>query len=144
MLRSFLDRFERRAYGTVDDLIGLRRKIFENLEEYYGTLAKTHSYTADSIARGEVLFGIDDLFDAVVDRLEALTFEITTRNQRSVNRLGLWLTTSFGAIQTGSVAASVAVWYYKGNLLAVLGWTVGVTFVTALTIARLFQWRVRS
>jgi len=142
VLRSFLNRFERRTYGTVDDLIRLRAEMFDNLEEYYGTLAKTHGYTADSIARGEALFGIDDLFEAVVDRMEALTFEITTRNQRSVNRLGLWLTTSFGAIQTGSVAASVAVWYYTNNVPAVLGWTVGVTFLTALVISSLLRWRL--
>jgi len=142
VLRSFLNRFERRTYGTVDDLIRLRAEMIDTLEEYYGTLAKTHGYTADSIARGEALFGIDDLFEAVVDRMEALTFEITTRNQRSVNRLGLWLTTSFGAIQTGSVAASVAVWYYTNNVVAVLGWTVGVTFLTALAISSLLRWRL--
>jgi hypothetical protein len=145
VLRSFLDRFAQQAYGTVDDLIQLRREIFDNLEEYYGTLAKTHSYTADSIARGEILFGIDDLFEAVVDRLEALTFEITTRNQQSVNRLGLWLTTSFGAIETGFVAAGIATWYYANtnNLIAVLGWTVGVTLATALAIASFLRWKIK-
>jgi hypothetical protein len=35
-------------------------------------LKQTHSYTADSIARGETLLGIDALFEAVVDRLDAL------------------------------------------------------------------------
>ena len=134
----------RRRYGTVDDLIQLRREIFDNLEEYYGTLAKTHSYTEESIARGEVLFGIDDLFKAVTDRLEALTFEITARNQRSVNRLGLWLTTSFGAIETGFVAASIATWYYKTDLVAVLGWTIGVTFATALAIAAFLRWKMKA
>ena len=143
VLRSFLDRFAQRAYGTVDDLIELRREIFDSLEEYYGTLTKAHSYTADSIARGEKLFGIDDLFEAVADRLEALTFEITTRNQQSVNRLGLWLTTSFGAIETGFVAASIATWYYTTNLVAVLSWTVGVTFATALAIASFLRWKMK-
>ena len=144
VLRSFLDRFSRGIYGTVEGLIQLRREIFDNLEEYYGTLAKTHSYTEESIARGEVLFGIDDLFKAVTDRLEALTFEITTRNQRSVNRLGLWLTTSFGAIETGFVAASIATWYYKVDLYAVLAWTVGVTLTTALAIAAFLRWKTKS
>lgn len=143
VLRSFLDRFAQRAYGTVVDLMQLRREIFDNLEEYSGTLAKPHSYTADAIARGETLFGINDLFAAVEDRLEALTFEITTRNQQSVNRLGLWLTTSFGAIETGFVAASIATWYYKTNLFAVLGWTIGVTFATAMVIAGLLRWKVK-
>jgi hypothetical protein len=143
VLRSFLDRFEQRAYGTLDDLIQLRREIFDNLEEYYGTLAKTHGYTAESIKRGESLFGIDDLFEAVVDRLEGLTFEITTRSQQSVNRLGLWLTISFGAIETGFVATSIATWYYTNNLIAVLGWTVGVTLAMALAIAGLLRWKMK-
>lgn len=144
VLRSFLDRFAQQAYGTVNDLIQLRREIFDSLEEYYGTLAKTHSYTAESITRGEFLFGIDDLFEAVTDRLEALTFEITTRNQQSVNQLGLWLTTSFGAIETGFVASSIATWYYKSNLFAVLGWTIGVTVATALAIAGFLRWQVKA
>ncbi len=143
VLRSYLDRFAQRTYGTVDELIQLRREIFDDLEEYYGTLAKTHSYAADAIARGESLFGIDDLFEAVEDRLEALTFEISTRNEQSINRLGLWLTTSFGAIDVGFVAASVATWYYKSNLYAVLGWTVGVTFAAALAIAGLLRWKIK-
>jgi hypothetical protein len=143
VLRSYLDRFTQRTYGTVDELIQLRHEIFDDLEEYYGTLAKTHGYTADAIARGETLFGIDDLFEAVEDRLEALTFEITTRNQQSVNRLGLWLTISFGAIETGFVAASVATWYYAKNLFAVLGWTVGVTVATALAIASFLRWKIK-
>ena len=143
VLRSFLDRLTRGVYGTLDDLVQLRRDIFDGLEEYYGTLAKTHGYTAEATARGEALFGIDDLFESVVDRLEALTFEITTRSQQSVSRLGFWLTTSFGAIETGFVAASIATWYYSSNLGAVLGWTIGVTLATALVISSLLRWRLK-
>lgn len=143
VLRSFLNRFTRGVYGTMDDLIQLRRDIFDGLEEYYGTLAKTHGYTAEATALGETLFGINDLFDSVVERLDALTFEITTRNQQAVNQLGFWLTTSFGAIETGFVAASIATWYYTDKLFAVLGWTVGVTLVTALVISRLLRWRLK-
>lgn len=143
VLRSFLNRFSQGAYGTTDDLIQLRRDIFDGLEEYYGTLAKTHGYTAEATALGETLFGINDLFDSVVERLDALTFEITTRNQQTVNRLGFWLTTSFGAIETGFVAASIATWYYASNLLAVLSWTVGVSLVTAFLISRLLHWKMK-
>ena len=32
----------------------------------------------------------------MVERLEALTVEITARNQKGVNRLGFWLFTSVG------------------------------------------------
>lgn len=143
VLRSFLNRFTQRVYGTVEDLVQLRRDIFDGLEEYYGTLAKTHGYTAEATTLGETLFGINDLFDSVLERLEALTFEITTRNQKAVNRLGFWLTTSFGAIETGFVAASIATWYYVDNLWAVLGWTVGVTLAMALVISQLLRWKLK-
>lgn len=143
VLRSFLDRFTQGLYGTLDDLVRLRREIFDGLEEYYGTLAKTHGYTAEATTVGETLFGINDLFESVVDRLDALTFEITTRNQQAINRLGLWLTTSFGAIETGFVASSIATWYYTDNLPAVLGWIVGVTLATALVIFRLLRWKMQ-
>jgi hypothetical protein len=142
VLRSFLNRFAQGVYGTTEDLVQLRRDIFDGLEEYYGTLAKTHGYTAEATALGESLFGINDLFDSVVERLEALTFEITTRNQKTVNQLGFWLTTSFGAIETGFVASSIATWYYTDNLAAVLGWTLGVTLATTLVIAGLLRWRL--
>jgi hypothetical protein len=139
VLRSFLDRFAGGVVGSIDDLVALRRDIFDGLEEYYGTLAKTHGYTAEATSRGELLFGIDDLFDSVTDRLESLTFEITTRNQQTVSRLGFWLTTSFGAIETGFVAASIATWYYATDLGAVLAWTFGITLATALAIAALLR-----
>jgi len=143
VLRSFLNRFAQGVYGTTEDLAQLRRDIFDGLEEYYGTLAKTHGYTAEATALGESLFGINDLFDSVAERLEALTFEITTRNQKTVNQLGFWLTTSFGAIETGFVASSIATWYYTNNLAAVLGWTLAVTLATTLVIAGLLRWRLR-
>lgn len=143
VLRSFLNRFVQGRYATIDDLVQLRRDIFDGLEEYYGTLAKTHGYTAEATALGEKLFGIDDLFNTVTERLEALTFEITSRNQATVNRLGVWLTTSFGAIETGFVAASIATWYYRDNLWAVLGWTGGVTLTTMVLIAGLLRWRIK-
>ncbi|MBC7436870.1 MAG: hypothetical protein H7332_12470 [Bdellovibrionales bacterium] len=143
VLRSFLNRFRQGIYGTVEDLMQLRRDIFDGLEEYYGTLAKTHGYTAEATTLGERLFGINDLFDAVGERLEALTFEITTRNQQAVSRIGMWLTTSFGAIETGFVAASIATWYYRTNLLAVLGWTFGVAIGTAFLISRVLRSRMK-
>lgn len=139
VLRGFLDRFSGGVVGSIDELVALRRDIFDGLEEYYGTLAKTHGYTAEATARGEKLFGIHDLFDLVTDRLASLTFEITTRNQQTVNRLGFWLTTSFGAIETGFVAAGIATWYYSTELGAVLAWTVGTTAATALGIAALLR-----
>jgi hypothetical protein len=61
-----------------------------------------------------------------------------------VNRLGFWLTTSFGAIGTGFVAASIATWYYATDLGAVLAWTTGVTLATALGIAALLRWRSKA
>lgn len=144
VLRGFLDRFSGGVVGSIDELVALRRDIFDGLEEYYGTLAKTHGYTAEATSRGEKLFGIHDLFDLVTDRLASLTFEITTRNQQAVNRLGFWLTTSFGAIETGFVAAGIATWYYTSHELgAVLAWTAGTTLATALGIATLLRRTMR-
>lgn len=139
VLRGLLDRSQAGRVGTIDELVTLRRDIIDGLEEYYGTLARTHGYTAEATARGERLFGIDDLFESVVDRVEAPTFEITTRNQQTVNRIGFWLTILFGAIETGFVASGIATWYYADDLRAVLAWTVGVTALTALAIAALLR-----
>jgi hypothetical protein len=144
VLRSFLNRFTQGIYGTVDDLIQLRRDIYDGLEEYYGTLAKTHDYTAEATALGERLFGINDLFDSVVERLEALTFEITTRNQQAFSRIGMWLTASFGAIETGFVASSIAIWHYRGNLPAVLAWTFGVALGSAFLISRVLRSKMKG
>ncbi|WP_162911048.1 hypothetical protein [Azohydromonas sediminis] len=135
VLRGLLDRSQAGRVGTIDELVALRRDMIDGLEEYYGTLARTHGYTAEATARGEALFGIDALFDSVVDRMEALTFEITTRNQQTVNRIGFWLTILFGAIETGFVASGIATWYYADDLPAVLSWTIGVTLLTASAIA---------
>jgi hypothetical protein len=54
------------------------------------------------------------------------------------------LTTSFGAIETGFVAAGIATWYYASNLWAVLGWTLGVTAATALVISGLLKWKLKA
>ena len=71
------------------------------------------SRSPSRVLTAEALFGIDDLFKSVADRLEALRFEITTVSQQSVSRLGFWLITSFGAIETGFVAASIATWLLR-------------------------------
>ncbi len=71
-------------------LVHLRRDIFDGLKAYYGTLAKTHSYTTAAKSRGESLFGIDDLFEPVVVRIDALISEIITRRQPSVSSLPSW------------------------------------------------------
>lgn len=139
VLRGLLERSAAGRVATIDALVALRRDMIDGLEEYYGTLARAHGYMAEATARGETLFGIDDLFESVVDRVEALTFEITTRNQQTVNRIGFWLTILFGAIETGFVASSIATWYYTDDLAAVLAWTVGVTVLTALAIAALLR-----
>ena len=139
VLRGLLNRFAAGSVSSIDALLALRADMIDGLEEYYGTLAQMHGYMAEVTARGEELFGIDDLFDSATDRLEAITFEITTRNQQTVNHMGFWLTILFGAIETGFLASSLATWYYVDNLLAVLSWTLGATVVTAITIALLLR-----
>ncbi|TAK84613.1 MAG: hypothetical protein EPO20_14185 [Betaproteobacteria bacterium] len=137
--RGVLRRFNSRLAGetgrSLDSLVQLKREVLDGLEEYYGTLATSTAFSAEATAQGEELFGIVDLYDAVMARLEMVTFKITTGYQRNTSRLGFWLTTLFGAIETGFVAASIATWYYTDSLWAVLAWTVGVTLATGVCLA---------
>lgn len=143
ILRKFNDRLAREPSQNIDALLQLKRDVLDGLEEYYGTLASGSGFSVEATARGEALLGIEDLYDSVVDRLDMVTFSITTRYQRNTTRIGVWLTVIFGAIETGFVASSIATWRYADNLLAVLGWTVGMTLITALLIALLLYPRTR-
>jgi len=50
-------------------------------------------------ADGEHLLGIADLYDAVMDHLDTISFAITTRYQKRMTLLQFWLTVVFGATQ---------------------------------------------
>lgn len=144
ILRHFNNLLAKESVYSLDELIKLKREVMDSLEEYYGTLANTNSFSAAATQRGKKLLGIDELYKSLLDRLEMLTFTITTRFQRNATKIGVWLTILFGAIETGFVAASISTWYYsKLELWSVLGWTAGMTVFTAILLA-VFLYRSQS
>jgi fatty acid desaturase len=76
-------------------------------------------------------------------RLEAVSFAITTRSQRQMTLLQFWLTIVFGASEIGFIAASIATWYYRTELIAVLAWTLGAALVTGLGLALLLKGKTK-
>ena len=68
-------------------------------------------------------------------------FGITTRLERQSSQVSLWLAIVFGAIGSGFVAASIAIWYYAdaSAIGIVIAWTIATTLVTAVLIAALVR-----
>lgn len=85
-------------------------------------------------ADGQRLLGLGDLYAAVKERLDAVSFAITTSYQKRLTLLQFWLTVVFGAAEIGFITASIATWYYRTGLLTVLAWTIGATLVSALAL----------
>jgi len=93
-------------------------------------------------ADGEHLLGIADLYDAVMDHLDTISFAITTRYQKRMTLLQFWLTVVFGATQMVFIASGIAIWYYAKDLGAVLAWTIGASVVTAAVLVALLYRKV--
>lgn len=130
------------APTRVEALLQLKQEVTDGLEEYYGaTLAATRF--GDAVAEdGERLLGIVELYDALMDRLETVSFSLTTRYQQRMTLMQFWLTVVFGATEIGFIAASIATWYYSHDLVAVLAWTLGATAVAAAVLVGLLRTRV--
>lgn len=90
-------------------------------------------------AAAEPLLGIENLYQAVMTRLDAVSFAITTRYQKRMTTLQFWLTLVFGATEIGFIASGIATWYYKNELSLVLAWTIGTSIVAAIVIASLLR-----
>jgi len=56
----------------------------------------------------EGLLGIGDLYEAVMDRLDAVSFALTTRYQKRMTLLQFWLTIVFGATEIGFIGGADA------------------------------------
>lgn len=56
------------------------------------------------------------------NRLDAVTFDITTRYQRNNSVLAFWLTVLFGALETVFLVSSTASLLYVGDPVAVTVW----------------------
>jgi hypothetical protein len=142
VLQHLYDRLSRHIPKSVEELITLKQEVIDGLEEYYGAITNATRFSDAVTADGETLLGVGDIYDAVMERMEAVSFAITTRSQRQMTLLQFWLTIVFGASEIGFIAASIATWYYHTGLGAVLAWTVGAALVTGLGLALLLKGKV--
>jgi hypothetical protein len=142
VLQHLYDRLSRHMPKSVDELITLRQEVTDSLEEYYGAITNATRFSDAVTADGETLLGVEDIYDAVMERLEAVSFAITTRSQRHMTLLQFWLTIVFGASEIGFIAASIATWYYRSGLGIVLSWTIGAALLSGLGLALLLRGKV--
>jgi hypothetical protein len=128
---------------SINGLIGLKQEILDGLEEYYGIIARATQFSEPLMEYGQQILGINDLYDSVIDRLDAVTFDITTNYERNTNVLTFWLTILFGSLDIGLLTEGIASIYYVHNLMMILIWTVISTAVTSLGIYVLLYRRIK-
>lgn len=124
---------------SVEELLTLKQNILDGLEEYYGAITDANRIGDEVTAAAEPLLGIENLYQAVMTRLDAVSFEITTLYQKRTTVLQSWLTLVFGVTGIGSIASGIATWHYKTELSMVLAWTVGTSILAAIVIALLLR-----
>ena len=107
VLRLFHERVSTAVPASVQHLLELKAEVLDGLEEYRGTVAASNRFSTEVTSYGKRLLGIDDLYDSLVERLDAVTFEITTRYQQTTNILQFWLTVVLVALGASSLAAAV-------------------------------------
>lgn len=142
VLTHLYGHLSQRMPGSVDELLALKQEVLDALEEYYGTITKATRLSDAVTADGERLLGLGDLYDAVKDRLDTVSFAITTRYQKRMTLFQFWLTIVFGATEIGFIASGIATWYYRTGLAAVIGWTVGASLVSALVLVILLRGKI--
>jgi hypothetical protein len=139
VLQRLYERLSRTMPATVEELLTLKQQILDGLEEYYGAITNANRIGDEVANAAEPLLGIDNLYHAVMTRLDAVSFAITTRYQKRMTVLQFWLTLVFGATEIGFIASGIATWYYKSELFMVLAWTVGTAVLAAIVIALLLR-----
>jgi hypothetical protein len=139
VLQQLYERLSQAMPRSVEELLTLKQQILDGLEEYYGAITHANRIGDEVAAAAEPLLGIENLYQAVMTRLEAVSFEITTRYQQRTTVLQFWLTVVFGATGISSIASGIAVWHYKTELLLVLAWTTGTGILAAIIIALLLR-----
>ncbi|WP_009207794.1 hypothetical protein [Sulfuricella denitrificans] len=142
VLQHLYDRLSRHMPKSVEELIMLKQEVIDGLEEYYGAITNATRFSDAVTADGERLLGVEDIYDAVMERLEAVSFAITTRSQRHMTLLQFWLTIVFGASEIGFIAASISTWYYRTGLGAVLAWTIGAALLSGLILVMFLRGKV--
>jgi len=143
VLQHLYDRLSRHMPKSVEDLLVLKQEVTDGLEEYYGAITNATRFSDAVAANGERLLGLGDIHDAVMEKLAAVSFAITTRSQRQMTLLQFWLTIVFGATEIGFIASSIATWHYRTELIAVLAWTLGAALVTGLGLALLLKGKTK-
>ena len=144
MLAHLYQRLSRQMPNSVDELLQLKQDVLDALEEYYGAITNATRFSDAVTADGERLLGLGDLYDAVMDRLDSVSFAITTRYQKRMTLLQFWLTVVFGATEIGFIASGIATWYYRAELGAVLAWTIGGSIVSGLVLIGLLYKKVKD
>ena len=146
--RAVLHMFHRQLEGdavprSLSRLVELKAEVLDGLAEYRGTVAESNRFSADVTSYGETVLGLDVLYATLTERLDALTFEITTRYQQSTNVLQFALTVVLGSFQAASVAAVIAAVAYRQQPVLVLAWAAGTALAAAGAITALLRHRLR-
>lgn len=143
VLQYLYDRLTKNVPTSVEELIALKEEVSDGLLEYSGVITNATRVTDAITADGEVLLGLGDMYEAVMNRLGAVNFTITTQSQRHMTLMEFWLTIVFGATEIGFLASSIATWYYRTGVAAVLAWTVGATTISALTLIAVLRSKIK-
>lgn len=146
--RMVLQMFLRQVAGSavprsLSYLLELKSEMLDGLAEYRGTVAESNRFSAEVTSYGEAVLGLDVLYATLTERLDALTFDITTRYQQSTNTLQFALTVVLGSFQAASVAAVIASVAYRQGPLLVLAWAAGTALAAAATITTLLRRHLR-
>jgi hypothetical protein len=124
-------------------LIELKAQVLDGLEEYRGTVAESNRFSGEVTAYGERVLGIDALYRALNERLDGVTFEITTGYQQTTNVLQFSLTVVLGALTASYLAAAIATVHYGHDLLPIVLWAAGAGLATAAAVVILLRSRLR-
>jgi hypothetical protein len=87
VLQRLYERLSHATHLSIEALLALKQEALDGLEEYLGAITAATRFSDAVAADGERLLGIVDLYDAVMDRLEAVSFAITTRYQKRMTLL---------------------------------------------------------
>ncbi len=145
--RAVLRLFHRRLQGdavprSLPRLIELKAEVLDGLAEYRGTVAESNRFSTEVTSYGEAVLGLDVLYATLTERLDALTFEITTVYQQSTNVLQFALTVVVGSFQAASVAAVIAAVAYRQEPGLVFAWAGGVAIAAAASITAVLHRRL--
>ena len=144
VLLQLYERLSQRTPASIEALLELKQQIGNGLEEYYGATMAATRFSGQVAEEGERLFGIIDIYDALMDRLQTVSFALTTRYQQRMMQMQFWLTVVFGATEIGFIAASIATWHYRTELGAALAWTLGAAVVSAGVLVALLSQRMEK